>query len=78
MVEAALFPDIRRGRRRQHRLNAHAFAGELVLQRLSERKDIRPCSPPYTPLSLSGTMPTTDPMLMIVPAPRATKAGATA
>src|SRR5439155_628359 len=33
---------------------------------------------PYTPLRLSGEIATTDPMLMIVPAPRATNAGAAA
>ena len=40
MVKAALFPDVRRGRRGQHRLDTNALVGELVLQRLSEGKDI--------------------------------------
>ena len=76
-MEAALFPDIRRCRRGQHRLDADAFVSELVVQRMAQRKD-KGLLAPYTPLSLSGAMPTTDAMLMIVPVLRATKAGATA
>jgi hypothetical protein len=33
---------------------------------------------PYTPLTASGEMPAADAMLMMVPAPRATNAGAAA
>src|SRR5580698_9720338 len=40
VVKAALFPDVRRGRGGQHGLNADAFAGEFVLQRLAEGKNV--------------------------------------
>ena len=34
------FPEVGRGRARQHRLDADAFIGELVLQRMAERNDL--------------------------------------
>jgi len=39
VLEAALFPDIRRCRRKQHRLDADAFVSELVVQRMAQPKD---------------------------------------
>ncbi len=38
--EAGDIPGVGRGRARQHRLDADAFIGELVLQRMAERNDI--------------------------------------
>ena len=38
--EAGDLPEVGRGRARQHRLDADTFVGELVLQRMAERKDI--------------------------------------
>ena len=39
-MEAAFFPNVGRGRRGQHGLDTDALVGELVLQRMGERKDI--------------------------------------
>ncbi len=37
--QAGDFPNVGRGRGRQHPLDADAFIGELVLQRMAERND---------------------------------------
>jgi len=75
--EAGDFPQVRRGRPRQHRLDADALVGELVLQRMAEREDKGFGRAVDTVERLRGDA-TTDAMLMMVPAPRATNAGAAA
>lgn len=77
VMEARSLPKISRRRAWQHSLNADTFVGEFVLQGMAQRKDKR-LRRAVPPLSVSGEIPTIDPMLMIAPVRRSTKAGAAA
>jgi hypothetical protein len=71
--EAGYLPEVGRGRARQHRLDANAFIGELVLQRITECNDVGFARAIHGVERFGGDA-TIDAMLMIVPAPRLTNA----
>jgi hypothetical protein len=70
--EAGESPKIGCGRARQNGLDTDALVGEPALQSVAKRNDIG-----FGPAAHAvEAMPSTNGMLMIVPAPRATKASA--